>query len=208
MNWLYVVGVAVFVVGLLVAIGLHEVGHLVPAKFFGVRVTQYMIGFGPTAWSKKVGETEYGVKWIPLGGYIRMIGMFPPGKDGRLRDSSTGPFRAMVDEARAVSLREVGPEDDDRVFYRKPWWQKVIVMTGGPFMNFVQAFILFAIVLMGFGVATPSTTVAAVPRVRAHSRRGTGPAGGAGARRSPDRRAGVPSGGPGQPGCRGGSAPR
>ena len=163
MNWLYLLGVAVFVVGLLVAIGLHEVGHLVPAKKFGVRVTQYMIGFGPTAWSRKVGDTEYGIKWVPLGGYIRMIGMFPPGKDGRLRDSSTGPFRSMVDEARAVSLREVGPEDDDRVFYRKPWWQKVIIMTGGPFMNFVQAFVLFAIVLMGFGVATPSTTVAAVP---------------------------------------------
>ena len=163
MNWLYVLGVLVFVVGLLVAIGLHEVGHLVPAKRFGVRVTQYMIGFGPTAWSRKVGETEYGIKWIPLGGYIRMIGMFPPGKDGRLRDSSTGPFRSMVDEARAISLREVGPEDDDRVFYRKPWWQKVVIMTGGPFMNFVQAFVLFAIVLMGFGVATATTTVSSVP---------------------------------------------
>ncbi len=163
MNWLYLLGVLVFVVGLLVSIGLHEVGHMVPAKRFGVRVTQYMIGFGPTAWSRKVGDTEYGIKWIPLGGYIRMIGMFPPGKDGRIRDSSTGPFRSMVDEARAVSLREVGPDDDTRVFYRKPWWQKVIIMTGGPFMNFVQAFILFAVVLMGFGVATLNTTVASVP---------------------------------------------
>lgn len=163
MNWLYLLGVVVFVIGLLVAIGLHEVGHMVPAKRFGVRVTQYMIGFGPTAWSRKVGDTEYGIKWIPLGGYIRMIGMFPPSKDGRLREGSTGPFRSMMDEARAVSLREVGPGDEDRVFYRKKWWQKVIVMTGGPFMNFVQAFVLFAIVLMGFGVATLTTTVSSVP---------------------------------------------
>jgi membrane-associated protease RseP (regulator of RpoE activity) len=162
-NWLYLLGVVVFVVGLLVAIGLHEVGHMVPAKRFGVRVTQYMIGFGPTAWSRKIGDTEYGMKWIPLGGYIRMIGMFPPAPDGRLRDSTTGPFRSMVDEARAVSLREVGPDDEGRVFYRKPWWQKVVIMTGGPFMNFVQAFILFAVVLMGFGVATLTTTVASVP---------------------------------------------
>ena len=64
------------------SIALHEVGHLVPAKRFGVKVTQYMVGFGPTIWSRRRGETEYGVKAIPLGGYIRMIGMFPP-KPGR-----------------------------------------------------------------------------------------------------------------------------
>jgi membrane-associated protease RseP (regulator of RpoE activity) len=93
-----------------------------------------------------------------------MIGMFPPGKDGRVRESSTGPIRSMIDEARAVSLREVGPDDQDRVFYRKQWWQKVVIMIGGPFMNFVQAFILFAIVLMGFGVATLNTTVSSVPQ--------------------------------------------
>ena len=66
------------VVGL--SIGLHEIGHMVPAKKFGVRVPQYMVGFGPTLWSKHGKETEYGIKWIPLGGYIRMIGMFPPPK--------------------------------------------------------------------------------------------------------------------------------
>jgi len=163
MSWLYLAGVIVFAVGLLIAIALHEVGHLVPAKLFGVRVTQYMVGFGPTLWSRKRGDTEYGLKWIPLGGYIRMIGMFPPAKDGRVRDSSTGPFRTMIDEARSVSLQEVTPADDDRVFYRKKWWQKVIIMTGGPAMNFVQAFVLFSIVLVGFGVSTPTTTVAVVP---------------------------------------------
>lgn len=163
MSWLYLAGVLAFAVGLLVAIALHEIGHLVPAKLFGVRVTQYMVGFGPTMWSKRRGDTEYGLKWIPLGGYIRMIGMFPPAKSGRIRNSSTGPFQSLVDEARSVSLQEIRPDDEDRVFYRKKWWQKVIIMTGGPAMNFVQAFILFAILLVGFGVATPTTTVAVVP---------------------------------------------
>ncbi len=72
------VGLLIFVLGVLASIALHEVGHLVPAKRFGVRVTQYMVGFGPTMWSRVRGETEYGLKWIPLGGYIRMVGMFPP----------------------------------------------------------------------------------------------------------------------------------
>lgn len=78
MSWLFVIGIVVFLFGLVVSIALHEIGHLLPAKFFGVKVTQYMVGFGPTMWSRRRGETEYGVKWIPLGGYIRMIGMLPP----------------------------------------------------------------------------------------------------------------------------------
>ena len=64
---LYILGVVIVLVGLMISIGLHEVGHLVPAKLFGVRVGQYMIGFGPTVFSKKVGETQYGLKAIPLG---------------------------------------------------------------------------------------------------------------------------------------------
>ena len=80
--WLYVLGVVVFAVGLLASIALHELGHMSFAKLFNVKVTQYMVGFGPTAWSRKKGDTEYGVKWIPLGGYIRMIGMIPPRADG------------------------------------------------------------------------------------------------------------------------------
>jgi membrane-associated protease RseP (regulator of RpoE activity) len=77
---LYVLGVVIVVVGLAVSIGLHEIGHLIPAKKFGVKVGQWMIGFGPTLWSRTFGETEYGVKAIPLGGFISMAGMFPPGK--------------------------------------------------------------------------------------------------------------------------------
>ena len=131
----YVVGVVVLALGVAASIALHEVGHLVPAKRFGVRVTQYMVGFGPTVWSRRRGETEYGLKAIPLGGYIRMIGMFPPraGDDPtKMRVSSTGRFSQLADEARKASLEEIQPGDDKRVFYRLPVHRKVIVMNGGP----------------------------------------------------------------------------
>ncbi|MEV8632584.1 site-2 protease family protein [Streptosporangium sp. NPDC051023] len=164
MSWFF--GIAVFFFGLMASIALHEVGHLVPAKLFGVKVTQYMVGFGQTMWSRHKGGTEYGVKWIPLGGYIRMIGMLPPrptDDPNKLRAVSTGPWRALIENAREVALEEVKPGDEDRVFYRKPWWQKVIIMAGGPAMNFVLAFVLFAVVMMGFGVAVQKTQVASVP---------------------------------------------
>lgn len=96
---LYALGVLIMLIGLAVSIALHEVGHLVPAKLFGVKVTQYMVGFGKTIWSRRKGETEYGVKAIPLGGYVAMTGMYPPVKPGgRARDSSTGFFDGMVQE--------------------------------------------------------------------------------------------------------------
>lgn len=76
---LYALGVLVFALAMVLSIGLHEAGHFFFAKRYGVRVTQFMIGFGPTLWSRKRGETEYGVKAVPLGGYVKMIGMLPPG---------------------------------------------------------------------------------------------------------------------------------
>ncbi|SDG31771.1 Membrane-associated protease RseP, regulator of RpoE activity [Sinosporangium album] len=165
MSWLFVAGIVLFLIGLMASIALHEVGHLVPAKIFGVRVTQYMVGFGPTMWSRRKGETEYGIKWIPFGGYIRMIGMLPPRPSddpAKLRNVSTGPWQGMIDTAREVSLEEIRPGDENRVFYRKPWWQKVIIMFSGPAMNFVLAFILFAVVLMGFGVEVTKTVIGEV----------------------------------------------
>src|SRR6478672_2656609 len=126
---LYVLGVLSVAAAVGASIGLHEIGHLVPAKRFGVKVTQYMVGFGPTLWSTRRGETEYGVKAIPLGGYIRMIGMFPPRKGdapGTLRVSSTGRFSQLADEARQLSLEEIQPGDDKRVFYRLSVPHKVI----------------------------------------------------------------------------------
>ena len=96
---LYVLGILTLVVGLALSIGLHELGHLVPAKLFGVKVTQFMLGFGKTIWSKRKGETEYGVKLIPLGGYVAMIGMYPPQKPGEApRESTTGFLNTVVEE--------------------------------------------------------------------------------------------------------------
>ncbi|MDQ3484651.1 MAG: site-2 protease family protein, partial [Actinomycetota bacterium] len=74
----YTLGVVLFLFGLVASIALHEVGHMWPAKKFGVKVTQYFVGFGKTIWSVKRGDTEYGVKAFPLGGFIRMVGMLPP----------------------------------------------------------------------------------------------------------------------------------
>ena len=101
------IGIVLFLLALLFSIAWHELGHLTFAKLYNVRTTQYMIGFGKTVWSKQVGETEYGFKAIPLGGYIRMIGMVPPGagrqaedhhhRDGRRRN---GPQHRRGDPGR------------------------------------------------------------------------------------------------------------
>ncbi len=158
----FILGVLIIAVGVAVSIGLHEVGHLVPAKLFGIKVTQYMIGFGPTIFSRTKGETEYGVKAVPLGGYISMVGMFPPRRAGEKPvANSTGFFQSMVQDARQASQLSIGLEED-RAFYRKPVWQRIIVMLGGPFMNLVLAVVFFAIVLVGFGTVQSSTTVGSV----------------------------------------------
>ncbi|MFJ1736597.1 M50 family metallopeptidase [Streptomyces sp. NPDC088254] len=159
---MFILGIVVFAVGLLVSIAWHELGHLSTAKLFGIRVPQYMVGFGPTIWSRNKGETEYGVKAIPFGGYIRMIGMFPPGEDGRITARSTSPWRGMIEDARSAAYEELQPGDETRMFYTRKPWKRVVVMFAGPFMNLVLAFVLFLIVLMGFGIQQQTTTVASV----------------------------------------------
>jgi membrane-associated protease RseP (regulator of RpoE activity) len=160
---LVVVGIVLFVVGLLLSIAWHELGHLSTAKLFGIKVTQYMVGFGRTLWSRKKDETEYGVKAIPFGGYIRMIGMFPPKKDEEYgRTASSGPWRTMIEDARQAVAEEVRPEDSHRQFYQRAPWKRVIVMAAGPLMNLVLAVGIFAGVLMGYGTAQPTTTVASI----------------------------------------------
>ncbi|WP_405365810.1 M50 family metallopeptidase [Kitasatospora sp. NBC_00039] len=159
---LTVVGILVFAVGLLISIAWHELGHLSTAKLFGIRVPQYMVGFGPTVWSRKKGETEYGFKAIPLGGYIRMIGMFPPGEDGRITKRSSSPFRTMIEDAREASYEELQEGDESRLFYTRKPWKRVIVMFAGPFMNLILAFGLFLTVNMGFGQPTALPTIGSV----------------------------------------------
>jgi membrane-associated protease RseP (regulator of RpoE activity) len=157
-----VLGIVVFAVGLMISIAWHELGHLSTAKLFGIRVPQYMVGFGPTIFSRKKGETEYGIKAVPLGGYIRMIGMFPPGDDGRITARSTSPWRGMIEDARSAAFEELRPGDEERLFYTRKPWKRVIVMFAGPFMNLILAVALFLTVLMGFGINSQTTTVSAV----------------------------------------------
>ncbi|MBL0780817.1 MULTISPECIES: RIP metalloprotease [Streptomyces] len=159
---LTVLGILVFAFGLLFSIAWHELGHLSTAKLFGIRVPQYMVGFGPTIFSRRKGETEYGIKAIPLGGYIRMIGMFPPGADGRIEARSTSPFRGMIEDARSAAFEELQPGDESRLFYTRKPWKRVIVMFAGPFMNLILAVAIFLGVSMSFGFATQTTTVGGV----------------------------------------------
>ncbi|MEO3977353.1 site-2 protease family protein [Streptomyces sp. CAU 1734] len=161
---LTVLGIALFAVGLLFSIAWHELGHLSTAKLFGIRVPQYMVGFGPTLWSRRKGETEYGIKAIPMGGYIRMIGMFPPGEDGRIEARSTSPWRGMIEDARTAAYEELQPGDEKRLFYTRKPWKRVIVMFAGPFMNLILAVAIFLGVAMSFGFATETTTVAGVQK--------------------------------------------
>ncbi|MDQ2848841.1 MAG: site-2 protease family protein [Actinomycetota bacterium] len=161
------IGIVLFVVGLLFSIAWHELGHLTWAKVFNVRTSQYMVGFGKTLWSKQVGETEYGIKAVPLGGYIRMVGMVPPDARGRQRITTTalGPagfFRQIIEDSRAGDRSQVIATDEGRQFYQLHPFKRIIIMLAGPLMNLVLAVILFAIVMMGVGVPTPNTTVSDV----------------------------------------------
>ena len=112
---------------------LHETGHFVMAKRFGMKCTRYFVGFGPTLWSTWRGETEYGIKALPLGGFVKIIGMH--------------------------SLDDVDdPADEPRSFRRQPAWQRIIVLCAGSFMHFVLAFLLIAGLALGIGIENDNTT--------------------------------------------------
>lgn len=166
MSWelvlAYVIGAVIMLVGIGFSIGLHEVGHLLPAKAFGLRVPKYMIGFGPTIWSKRKGETEYGVKLLPLGGYITMIGMYPPAKDGSIKASRSGFLQQLSDEAKHAEADTLQPGDEKRLFVGLPVYKRIIIMLGGPLMNLLLAFVFLSIVLVGFGTSTATSRVSEV----------------------------------------------
>ncbi|MFV2198711.1 M50 family metallopeptidase [Nocardiopsis sp. LOL_012] len=155
------IGIVLFVFGLLFSIAWHELGHLSTAKMFGVKCTEYMVGFGKTLWSFRRGETEYGVKAVPLGGYVRMVGMMPPARRSG-GDRPLSRWRAMAEDAREASFVELGPEDQDRQFYQRAPWKRLIVMFAGPGMNLVLAAILLGVLFMGIGVPQSTTTIGAV----------------------------------------------
>jgi membrane-associated protease RseP (regulator of RpoE activity) len=110
------VGILIFAAGVFVMILVHELGHFVVAKRFRIKVEEFFVGFGPRLWSTRRGETEYGLKAIPAGGYVRIAGMNP--------------------------FQEPAPEDRDRVFTAKPAWQRALVLVAGAATHFVLAFLL------------------------------------------------------------------
>lgn len=157
----FLIGVGILALGLILSIALHEIGHLVPAKLFGVKTPQYMVGFGPTLWSTTKKGTEYGLKAIPLGGYVRMLGMFPPGRPGRKRTRKDGRL-TLVEEARLSALEELGEGEQHRAFYQLSVPKKLVVMLGGPTMNLLIAVALLAIVVTTVGIGTTTNTLGAV----------------------------------------------
>ncbi|HEY3737180.1 MAG TPA: site-2 protease family protein [Jatrophihabitans sp.] len=171
---LYALGVVVFAIGLLVSIALHEVGHMLPAKKFGVKVPQYMVGFGPTVWSRTRGETEYGLKALPVGGYVRLIGMVPPAdlrsprvqQAGRRWPRWSPRLRRMVEEYRAANRRDLDPADEGREFWRLTPGKKIVVMVSGPLMNLLIFLVLMVVLLGGVGLVhdDPTTTIGTVTK--------------------------------------------
>jgi membrane-associated protease RseP (regulator of RpoE activity) len=131
-------GWLIFIFALLFSIMLHEAGHFATAKAFHMKVTQFFVGFGQTIWSWRRGETEYGVKAIPAGGFVKIVGM------------------TALDE-------DVDPADEPRSFRRKPGWQRMIVMAAGSFMHFTLAFVLLFVMAVGIGLAdTNSPTLGTI----------------------------------------------
>jgi membrane-associated protease RseP (regulator of RpoE activity) len=129
----FLFGVLIFVAALLISVMLHEFGHFATAKKFGMRVTQFFVGFGQTLWSTFRGETEYGVKALPFGGFVRITGM--------------------------TSVEEVDVADEPRSFRNQPGWQRIIVLAAGSFMHFVLALFLLFLLAFGIGQANDNTNV-------------------------------------------------
>lgn len=159
MTGLATVGFALlFFTLLMVSVALHEIGHMLPAKLFGVKVPKYFVGFGRTLWSTRRGDTEYGLKVAPLGGFVQLLGMYPP-EDPTARQTWLQRF---ADDARAAEWEGIVPADHGRLFYEKKTWQKLIVMAGGITVNLLLAFVLWWGVIGLHGVYRPQLQVAAI----------------------------------------------
>jgi membrane-associated protease RseP (regulator of RpoE activity) len=169
----FLLGVLIFVVALLVSVMLHELGHFLTAKKFGMRVTQFFVGFGRTLWSTFRGETEYGVKALPLGGFVKIVGM--------------------------TSVEDVDVVDEPRSFRSKPGWQRIIVLAAGSFMHLVLALFLFFVLAFAIGQVNPNPTnvvssvTPCVPRT-AQALNGANPCSGGSAGKSPAATAGFKPG--------------
>lgn len=134
-------GIVMFV-AVVASIMIHEAGHFVAARATGMKATEFFLGFGPRLWSVKRGETEYGIKAFPLGGYVRIAGMNP--------------------------LDEVDPADAGRTYREKKFWQKTVVILAGVGLHFVIAYLVLFGAVLGLGVADPDqplTEIASVQEV-------------------------------------------
>ncbi|NUS93297.1 MAG: site-2 protease family protein [Nocardia sp.] len=123
---LFVLGFVLFALGITISIALHECGHMWTAQATGMKVRRYFIGFGPKVFSFRRGETEYGLKWLPLGGFCDIAGM--------------------------TALDELEPEEVDRAMYRQATWKRLVVMSGGIGMNFLLGFLLIVVLAVGWGL--------------------------------------------------------
>ncbi|QWW20684.1 site-2 protease family protein [Schaalia sp. 19OD2882] len=154
-------GIVFMVIGLLVSVGLHEAGHMFFAKRFGVPVPEFAIGFGPRLWKRTVGETTYSLRAVPLGGFVRIPGMFPPARETTATTDRRGRL-TLAEEARRQSMEEMPPGTEGRPFHCLPARRKVVVMLAGPAMNLLLSVALTVGALVGIGVSEPTTTVAEV----------------------------------------------
>jgi membrane-associated protease RseP (regulator of RpoE activity) len=125
-----------FIAILIVIVMLHELGHFATAKWAGMKVTEYFVGFGPRLWSVRKGETEYGVKAIPAGGYVRIIGF--------------------------TSMEEVAEGDEPRAYRQQPFYKRIIVASAGSVVHIIIAFVLALILVISFGKTTNNYTVASL----------------------------------------------
>lgn len=155
----FLVGIVVLLVGISVSVALHEAGHFYFAKRFGLRVDRFMIGFGPTLFSRRIGETEYGVKLLPIGGFVSIGGMDPPNDADRRKLLEARIKQLEAGEVDVRSTDEQLTALDDRAYYRLPAWKRMVIMFAGPAVNLVLAMILFTIAFSGIGVSQKSLTI-------------------------------------------------
>ena len=130
---LSILGVLAFVVALLTSVMIHEAGHYLTAKKFGMKVTEFFLGFGQKIWSTQRGETEFGLKAIPAGGYCKIVGM--------------------------SSREELSPADADRAFIKGTITQRLIVLGAGSFLHFVIGFVLLISLFAGVGITSVTNQV-------------------------------------------------
>src|SRR5438270_1789331 len=162
---MFAIGIALFALAILISVALHECGHMWVARVTGMKVRRYFVGFGPTLWSTRRGETEYGVKAAPLGGFCDIAGMTP--------------------------VEDLAPDEADRAMYKQATWKRVAVLFAGPGMNFVIRLVLIYAIAVIWGLPNlhPSAVIGQTACAAAEVKQGDfekcagdGPAGRAGIR--------------------------